>query len=357
MKKLENFLDFKYVKTLFEIVDIKNHLELEKFIVEYIDILEFSNSTKKRKTECLIDLYTLYGFTDLFFKFVEYYSTSSTKEKIRLRYGNDTVEKYENNFSSRSRGKVVSRFTQKYWIDKGYSIHEAIDTISTIQQKNSSYRNKESYKNFSLKCKISIDYWVNIGYTIDEAEILRQPFLLNCKNDLESLILKYGEELGEAKYISRCKNYANSMREHLSSKKTGGYVSKESLKFFIPLYKFCRKLGINRKNIYFGISGSREFFIKNKSLPINSGYFYDFTIPALNIIIEYNGTFWHPRDITTWRNPFFAFTDAKSKDDNKRLLSEQVGFTHYVVWSDDDKSLKFNELCDIIAEAYAKQIA
>ena len=299
----------------------------------------------------------MYGSNNFLLKFEEYYSTTSTKDKIRIRYGDQKVEEYENTFSSRKRGKIVSQFSQQYWLDNGYSQQEAVNKISAIQKQNSSNRTKDSYKNFSLKTKISIDHWVNIGYTVEEAEILRNPFLLNCKNDLDSLILKYGDEIGYKKYKARCIKYTKSIKENLSSRRTGGYVSKESLKFFIPLYKFCRKLNIDKNDIYFGISGSREFFIKDKSLPINGGYFYDFCIPKLNIVVEYHGIFWHPKNIDSWRNPFSSFLEAKSKDEVKQLLAEQFGFDYYIVWSDDNKQVKFNELCNIIRLNYEKKVA
>jgi hypothetical protein len=132
-------------------------------------------------------------------------------------------------------------------------------------------------------------------------------------------------------------------------------VSKESLVFFKPLYKFCRKLGIQRKDIYFGIKGSKEFFIRDNSLPINGGYFYDFTIPSLNMVVEYHGTFWHPKNPSLWKNPFLSYDEAKIKDGYKQLIAENFGFSYFIVWSDDNKLEKFAYLREIILKRYYEQ--
>ena len=124
------------------------------------------------------------------------------------------------------------------------------------------------------------------------------------------MINRYGNEEGLKKWNDRCEKYKNSIKENLKSRRTGGFVSKESIRFFIPLYKYCRKLGIPRKDIYFGIKGSREFFIRDALLEHNGGGFYDFCIPNLKLIMEYHGVFWHPKNRIDWKNPHISYDDA-----------------------------------------------
>ena len=140
------------------------------------------------------------------------------------------------------------------------------------------------------------------------------------------------------------------MVANISNRKTNGYVSKESLRFFIPLYKFCRRLGLERKDINFGVKGSREFFIKDTSLLYNGGKFYDFTIKSISLIIEYHGTFWHARRPEEWRNPFIDFNESYVNDVYKKQLAEQRGMRYIVVWSDDNKKEATNMLKVIISE-------
>jgi hypothetical protein len=128
------------------------------------------------------------------------------------------------------------------------------------------------------------------------------------------------------------------------TQKSGGYVSKESLNFFIPLYKFCRRLGIKREQINIGMHGSREFFIRDNLLVKNGGRFYDFTIRNIKFIVEYNGTFWHPRTPQEWKNPWGEYQTVLDSDNYKKKLANDIGMEYIVVWSDDNKKEKMAEL-------------
>jgi len=353
MKKLDSFFEYKFVKKLFLIVPDNNLLEMKDFIVKFIDIPEFTISVKKKRIDLLMDLFIKYqSITDVFSNYNLYNNSSSTKEKLLIRYGESKVEEYSSSFKSRKRGKVVSRYTIEYWIKKGFSEKDSIEKISEIQKNNSLKRTPDSYKNFSTKTKLSVDYWINLGYNLNEANKLRTPFVDQCKNDLCSYIKKYGIDIGTKKYEDRCLNYKVSMSLNKQNRKSGGYVSKESLKFFVPLYKFCRRLGISKTSIYFGISGSKEYFIRDNTLSFNGGKFYDFCIPSINLIIEYNGSFWHPRTKESWRNPYIDFDSAIISEKYKRELCELRGFNMFEVWSDDNKLDKFTFLCNYITEKY-----
>jgi hypothetical protein len=354
----KSFIELVQVKKFILCIRDIDKIRIIQFINSDIDISSNTLSMKRRRIECLFDLYKIHTDLDsIFLLHREYYSIQSTKDKLRMRFGKSRADAYEITFSNRKRGKAVSRFTIDYWTNLGYSVEDAIIVISDIQKKNSSNRTKESYSNASLKMPISIDYWVNLGYTIEDAEVLREPYLLECKNDLSSYIHRYGETTGLEKYNIRCLNYKNTMEKILPNKRTGGYVSKESLLFFIQLYKFCRKLGILRNEIYFGIKGSREYFIRDNSLQQNGGYFYDFVIPKFNMVIEYHGIFLHPRYNVVWKNPFSDYNISKEKDLYKQTLAENRGFNYYIVWSDDNKLDKLTLLSDIIKVRYYEQIA
>jgi hypothetical protein len=134
-------------------------------------------------------------------------------------------------------------------------------------------------------------------------------------------------------------------------KRIPGGVSKESLKFFVPLYKKCRKLGFERNDIYFGIKGSREFFVRD-STKENQGKFVDFCIPSINIVIEYNGTFWHPRKENEWEHPFLDYEAAKLSDEYRKQLCENRNLDLFLVWSDDNLIEKTNELFHEITKRF-----
>ena len=168
------------------------------------------------------------------------------------------------------------------------------------------------------------------------------------------MINRHGEEIGTNRYLAKIAKYKASMIANLSQRRTGGYVSEESLRFFIPLYKFCRRLGILRNDICFGIDGSREFFIRDNSFAYNTGKFYDFTIKSLNMIIEYHGCYWHPKKIEDWRNPNDYYITLEA-DRYKEKLAIDFGMGYDIAWSDCDKLYAFKHLTTKIQKLYDKQ--
>ena len=349
MKKITNLLDKKICRDYIR----QNPTNIE----EFIDVVKsISNKWEKNKTISQLKIIVKLAkkHTNLREVYQEYSNCDSVKRKIELCGGKDKVVEYTNKLASKSKPKVVSILTTDYWTSKGYTEEEAKNTVSEIQRKNAKKRTKNSYQNFSKKVKYSIDYWTDKGYSREEAELLRTPYLSKCKNDLPSLIQRYGEEKGLLKHITRVAKYKKSVSDNFCNRKSGGYVSKESLKFFIPLYKFCRRLGIKREDIYLGVNGSREFFIKDNSVQYNTGKFYDFTIKSLKIIVEYNGIYWHPRKIEEWRNPA-DYNTALDADLYKEKLAKNFGMDYYIIWSDECKKEAFIKITRKIEEKYNAQ--
>jgi len=87
-------------------------------------------------------------------------------------------------------------------------------------------------------------------------------------------------------------------------------------------------------NFFGKIPGSKEYFIRNKS----AIRFYDFTIPSLKIIIEYNGITYHPKEgQIDWKSPFgVGYEDKLKYDREKKKMAEEEGFFVYTIWSDSN---------------------
>lgn len=349
MKKLNSILESKLYFDLRK--KLHNSFLFDKIAKTKIEILSCSSSSKRRKLEILFDIINANKTKDenLILNLYDEYFICNEKRRIEIRYGFDKLKEYENKLKkTKNRPNFISQYNKKYWIKKGHSESEAIQIVSDLQKENSS-KNDKKYLSKKDKMKHCVKYWLTQGYTNEESELLRQPYLAEMKNGLNDLINRYGEIEGRIKYEKRILKYKNSMNNVFESKKTGGYVSKESLRFFIPLYKKCRKLGINRNDIYLGVNGSREFFIKDENIKEkNTGCFYDFCIPKLKIIIEYNGTFWHPRNPEEWNNPWINFNDAMEKENYRKNLVNQRSFKLIEVWSDDNKEDKMNSIMEII---------
>ena len=342
---------FREHKKLLNILNVLNTEQLQSFDNSYnthINKLEFTISKMFRMCESLIDIIT-HNINNHEKLFLEYINSRSAKRKLQLRYGDARLLDYTTKLKNRDRPqKPHSIFDYRFWMQRGLSEIDSRKKVTEIQKENVKKRTKHSYKNFSEKIKYSVDYWLKLGYSLEESEILRKPYLDLMKNDLTTLIHKYGEEDGTNLWIKRCEKYKETMSKNLCNRRVAGYVSKESLRFFIPLYKFCRRLGIKRKEIYFGISGSREFFIRDDSLLKNGGKFYDFCIPKLDVIIEYHGTFWHTRKVEEWRNPWMDYDVVDTNDLYKITLAKQRNMEYHIVWSDDDLNSRYNEMCVLI---------
>lgn len=89
-------------------------------------------------------------------------------------------------------------------------------------------------------------------------------------------------------------------------------------------------------NVFLEISIDTQFIIKN-----NKGYkIYDFIIKDKNIIIEFNGDFWHMNPKTykaTDIHPIAKYT-AQEKwliDKDKKMLAESFGFKVIDIWESD----------------------
>ena len=81
-------------------------------------------------------------------------------------------------------------------------------------------------------------------------------------------------------------------------------ASKESLKFFNPLLDSIQDLNLE---YYLGVNQNHEYFLIDST---NTIRYYDFTIPSLKIIIEFNGVHFHPnkavlseKEWNDWRTP------------------------------------------------------
>jgi hypothetical protein len=351
MKKLK-IRDHKKINKLLTNFD-KNKIKIfDEIFQKHIDFDGYSISKMFRMSENLAHIIENNSKNHEVL-FLEYYSCNSQKRKLEIKFGPQKVEEFVNKLKRRKKPTgPCSIFDFNYWIKKGYTEIDAKNKVSFIQKEINKKRKPESYKDHSKKLKFSLDYWLNLGYSLDEAKILRIPALSTVKNDLESLTNKYGIQKGTDKWIKRCLKFKKSIKDNLKNRKTAGYVSKESLSFFIPLYKFCRKLGLNRKDIYFGIAGSREFFIKDNNLSENGGKFYDFAIPKLNIIIEYHGIFWHPKKIEEWNNPWVDYESAVLNENYKKNLAENRNMDYIIVWSDDNLKEKFEEICNKIKRKF-----
>lgn len=311
---------------------------------------------------------------------------TQTLEGFILR-GNNLEDAKTKLIKSRSTRKPF-KWTTEGLLYEGYSLDEIPDILSKYyKNKPCSFRNKEIQKSniakklakysgdemklFSVRCK---EYWMRKGYNLEESlikvnesqklntissimqrlncteyearevqkEIYSRRLITMSEKSVEELAdIRRRQDSGSFEYCLRKCNFndteANILYSELLRKRCTpfGRASKESLKYFIPLYKFLRHVGINREDMYFGVTGSNEYGIYDKVL--RKYKFYDFTILSKKLIIEYDGMFWHSSE------------DAILNDEYKTKLAYDNGFKLLRIKSNDDihnNKIKINEFIE-----------
>jgi hypothetical protein len=167
------------------------------------------------------------------------------------------------------------------------------------------------------------------------------------KNTINPLTgLTYAQEIGK-------KNQANELWLKNNSR---GKASKESLLVFNPLSE--RLKSINVTCIYGHETGS-EWFISVANSPVR---YYDFAIPELKILIEFQGERYHPRkDLLTeqewneWRTPYIHLTadEVYNNDIYKKKIALERGFELHYVWSYEDKGEAIERLYSIVMTKFS----
>lgn len=314
-------------------------------------------------------------------KFEYWLKRFSSVEEAQIEY--DKFKEYSRNLLKvervKSKGKKDRTPTQiGYWLKKGYSKEEAIEKLRerqltfTLEKCIKKYGEEEGRKRYldrqikwqeTIKNKedqsfhrlksLSLEIFIERGMTIDDYCKIRR---IKAKSD-EYLLRKTKEYIinNNLELTSEIFNkYYNRFKKDLM--KIRGFASRESLQYFIPLYKFCRRNGIERDDIMIGLSGSKEFTIvrdiprKGKRGNRFRTFRFDFTILSKKLIFEYNHIDFHP-DPDIMGEKFTDFTvplsnmPAKEKyeyDKLKMRTAREHGYNLHIIWSheDFDKQMK-----------------
>lgn len=330
MNKVD-FLELSVIRKEINKVSKSKLSVIYNFIEHYLDDV-WSLSQKLSRIRIFVAI--LENNTEDFFSlYKRYFETTSRKEKILIKNGGVAQKEYITTLKKRPKiTHKYSTFSKEYWIEKkNYTEKEAILKIKEISQH--ALNQKKIHGRKSKLPPNSIGHWIDKGYTLEEANALRRPYVEKSILSLNSFIAKYGTD-GERRF--------NEMREKRDKTLMEKYgttiflcagISKESIKFFIPIYKELRKLGIKRDDICWGIKGSKEFTTRHN----NKNYAYDFTIKSIKIIIEYNNEFWHCHPERIWRG-FIDKDIAIQTDILKKEIMEERGFEVIAVWNFDNLS-------------------
>ena len=230
--------------------------------------------------------------------------------KNNLRGDNNPMSKVN---ASEEKRKQCSPFAKEFYESRGISL-EKRDKFMKKVNKTRSYTAK-------------IDYYLNKGYSYEEAEKLRSERQRTFT--LEKCIDKYGKEEGTRIWQDRQDKWKAKVFAEDSHISTG--YSKVAM-------QFIEEILLNEENTEGLLYGKYEKCIYDKDFKTFNKY--DLTNPKTMRIIEFNGDFWHmnpniykPDDV----NKCFKLT-AKEKWEIDRLKVEAAkkrGYEVLVIWEND----------------------
>lgn len=271
---------------------------------KYIEYL-FDVDTSLLRNERAVTLENMqkrYGIelgTKKFKEYCEKQAYSNTLEYKKEKYGMTEDEFREYNLS---RAITLENMQKKYGIELG-------------AKKYNEYRKKQAKNGNKL------EYFIEkYGYTEGKKEYDR---ICSEKSlTLSNFIRKYGNEIGPIKFD-----------EYIKGRNVGCYYSKISQKLFFEILgkiKIKSKIYFAENNGEFGIMDS-----KNKRY-----YMFDFCIPEINKIIEFNGDYWHCNP-NTYNEDFIHPTlevsarELWNRDRIKIDFAESINYSIFTVWESD----------------------
>lgn len=280
----------------------------------------------------------------------------ATLEKLTTLFSEEEAKGILKAFAEYKTRKLPNKI--RYWLDQGYTEEEAELKIIEAQT-NRSKRSPASKKGMTEYTCRRPEFWINKGYTEEEAK--KKVSEHQVGNGLAWYINRYGKEEGTERYNKRIKKWIKSYNKALENDPTIverktvklGKASKESLKIFFPIYKKFK----DQVSIYLGVDGNVEYFLRDGA----DIWFYDFTIPELKIIVEFNGRAFHPnKDLLTedeW-NHWECVYNRMSADEKyvidsaKTKLAENSGYTVITIWDTDDIQESIDKIEKVIKEKY-----
>jgi hypothetical protein len=242
--------------------------------------------------------------------------------------------------------KTLRPVNKEYWIKLGYSEEDSILQIEgqklvslrgciarfgEIEGTKKWISRKEKRSVAGKKGSAGLEYWINKGYSLDEAKIKRRERQQTFSKKI--CIEKYGKEGGLKVFTERQNRWQKTL--YKNGKLKSGY-SEISQELFFNLIKNIDDIELLNK-IYFAKKGG-EYVISN----VDGFFRFDFTDIKNKKIIEYNGDQYHgnPKKYLAEDTPHPFRKDVKSKelwekDMLKNKLANKNGFEVLTIWDSE----------------------
>ena len=271
---------------------------------------------------------TRFSFTRGFRRKVHRSCGTPTLEHWKKIYGDvDGTKKWENYCQLQSISNTYEYKKEKYgWTKEEFDKYNKSRsvTLKNMIKRHGKIEGEKLFKQYCEKQKTngcSEEYFIEKYGEIDGKKFYSE---LNKRKSqtLENFIKKYGKEEGTKKFLEYKTKISN---EHFYSK-----MSKELFDILIQ-----NKSEEELKHIYYG---DNEFGIYDC---VSKKYFkYDYTDTNKKLIIEFNGTAFHPvsRFDENFKNPFEPELTAEEvwlKDQQKKACAINNGYNIYYIWEND----------------------
>lgn len=343
--------------------------------LDEVNALKKIEEFKKNKATNITNFIKKYGEKEGTKKYDEYVDKSkNTIDNFKKRYGDEWENKWQKYLKKDSssfdwalkKANGVVELAEEIFNEKKEKTTTTLNLL--IKKYGDELGEKKWEESNKKKDGSSLVYFINKFKNSDLSLI--KYLESNKKKDSSSLMFfnyRYGVD-GIKKYEEKCKlsdskslnffikkyvnydvAYYHYIEEQKKIKVKTLKASKESLKYFKPLYDFLLEKNIvSEKEIYLGIDGVNEFFI----LDDKKIYFYDFVIRSKKIIIEFNGKAWHPNwekyeineAIVKFKNTKINPINTINNDIVKLNLAKKHGYDLLTLWEEDGYDINNQKL-------------
>jgi hypothetical protein len=247
---------------------------------------------------------------------------------------------------------VKTKLSVAYWLNRGYDVIDARDRVVALQSMNSRKRFNRIKElklagdvSWKKQFNMNTEYYVSRGMTNEQAiKAVRER---QATFSLQKCVAHYGLPMGIEMWKQRQDKWQVALASRSDAEKLDtlrrkvvplGRASRESLAIFGPLHSVAVEHGIDDSQIYYGYKDRNEWYLGG----LDEFYLYDFTIPSLKLIIEYQGKVWHPHpsivgdELLRWKTPTgIAGNVIRDVDKRKREFAEKRGYTVVDLWAHD----------------------
>lgn len=335
LQKIYNTRGFDYylkthpTATLEEYKQRYNHTSKESFIKRYGEeegnkyysdfILKLSKSGKESRLKYI----EKYGLDE--YKRTHCISLENLIKKYGEEEGNKRWLKY---LEKQSFANSIEGYISRYGEDEGkQKWYEYIE-----KQRKSNKNGSEHFKYIN-----SINYYIDT-YGEELGKIKYEEYKQKQdRNSLKYFLKKYGDkEIAYQKYKENCKKHAQ---------KNHSYYSLKSQELFKSLYEYILLFDNNPDIQYAELNKEYSLYDENGKIK-----FYDFRYK--NIIIEFNGDYWHGNP-TIYKENDIVHSSIMAKqlweqDQYKKELAEKHNFNILYVWENEYENDKITTIKNIL---------